>query len=86
MSTEPSSRSADMNMSAISAGLVMSAGEYSALTRNSLAIAARSFSISVTAPKPLISTLAPSLAKARAIPSPIPEVEPVTTAFLPLSI
>jgi len=38
------------------------------------------------APKPLIVTLAPSLASALAMPSPIPEVEPVTTAFFPLSI
>ena len=52
----------------------------------SFSIPARSFSISAAGPKPLIRTLAPSLAKARAMPSPMPEVEPVMTAFLPLSI
>src|SRR4051794_3216880 len=31
-------------------------------------------------------TLAPSLARARAMPSPIPEVEPVTTAVLPFNM
>src|SRR5579859_1728181 len=40
----------------------------------------RSFSISAASPKPLMRTLAPSLASARAMPRPMPLVEPVTTA------
>src|SRR5258708_19105974 len=47
---------------------------------------ARSVSIAALSPKPLIITLAPSLASARAMASPIPEVEPVTTADFPLSM
>src|SRR5215467_6752858 len=47
---------------------------------------ARSLSISSGAPKPLIVTLAPCSASARAMARPIPEVEPVTTAFLPFSM
>src|SRR5262249_2784107 len=43
-------------------------------------------SISAAAPKPLIMTLAPSWARARAMARPIPEVEPVTTAFFPFSM
>src|SRR5512135_1253968 len=40
----------------------------------------RSFSMSAASPKPLMRTLAPSLASARAMPRPMPLVEPVTTA------
>src|SRR6266699_2775898 len=47
---------------------------------------ARSVSIAALSPKPLITTLAPSPAMARAIASPIPEVEPVTTAVFPFSM
>src|SRR5581483_831422 len=49
-------------------------------------MAERSFSMSAGAPKPLITTLAPSFAKARAYASPMPLVEPVTTAFLPVKV
>src|SRR5258708_30737030 len=44
-------------------------------------MAARSFSIAAASPKPLMTTLAPSLAKARAIARPMPLVEPVTMAL-----
>src|SRR5215472_4605189 len=47
-------------------------------------MADRSFSTSAGAPKPLITTLAPAPAKPRAIASPMPLVDPVTTAFLPV--
>src|SRR6266567_19536 len=47
---------------------------------------ARSVSIAAFSPKPLIITLAPCLASARAMASPIPEVEPVTTADFPFSM
>src|SRR5215210_1575404 len=43
----------------------------------------RSFSTSSGLPKPLMTILLPALAKARANASPIPVVEPVTTAVLP---
>src|SRR5882724_307892 len=46
----------------------------------------RSVSIAALSPKPLITTLAPSRAMARAMASPIPEVEPVTTAVFPFSM
>jgi hypothetical protein len=85
-STEPNALSAVLIMAAISAGFAMSAGEWIALMPNSFSSEARSFSIAVLSPKPLITTLAPSCASARAMASPIPEVDPVTTAFFPLSI
>src|SRR3954467_15318897 len=47
---------------------------------------ARSFSISAGAPMPLRTTLAPALAKARAYASPIPLVDAVTTAVLPVNV
>src|SRR5512140_757887 len=47
---------------------------------------ARICSISALSPKPLSMRLAPSAASARAVASPIPEVEPVTSAVLPLSM
>src|SRR6266446_1707956 len=46
----------------------------------------RSFSMSAAAPMPLRTTLAPALAKARAYASPMPLVEPVTTAVLPVNV
>src|ERR1700679_283163 len=46
----------------------------------------RSFSIAAASPKPLMTTLQPSLAKALAIARPMPLVDPVTSATLPLSI
>src|SRR5580704_1565577 len=46
----------------------------------------RSFSIAAASPKPLMVTLAPSAASARAIARPMPDVEPVTSADLPFSM
>src|SRR6476620_2283937 len=46
----------------------------------------RSFSISAGAPMPLRTILAPAPAKARAYASPMPLVEPVTTAVLPVNV
>ena len=73
-------------MSAISAGLVMSAGECTALTLKSVSMPERSFSMSAGAPMPLRTMLAPAPAKARAYASPMPLVEPVTTAVLPVKV
>src|SRR4051812_19912329 len=42
--------------------------------------------ISLPSPKPFRTTFAPSRAKASARPSPMPDVDPVTSAVLPLSI
>ena len=44
---------------------------------------ARSFSIAVLSPKPLIVRFAPSLANARAMARPMPDVEPVTMTDFP---
>ena len=44
------------------------------------------FSLSFSVPSPLMTMLAPSLASARAMPRPMPEVDPVTTAVLPLRV
>src|SRR5947209_662291 len=85
-STEPKVLSPSATIAATSAGLVMSAGECTALTLNSLSMPARSFSISAGVPMPLSTMLAPSAAKARAIASPMPLVDPVTTAVLPVKL
>ncbi len=42
--------------------------------------------MSAGAPMPLRTILAPAAAKARAYASPMPLVEPVTTAVLPVSV
>ncbi len=63
----------------------MSAGEYTARTLKSVSMPERSRSMSAGAPKPLITMLAPAPAKARAIASPMPLVEPVTTAVFPVN-
>src|ERR1700682_6144572 len=47
---------------------------------------ARSASMAGLSPKPLIVTFGPAGPSALAIASPIPEVEPVTTADFPLSM
>src|SRR6266571_2443262 len=86
ISTEPKVFSPSATISAISAGLVMSAGECTALTLKSVSMAERSFSMSAGAPMPLITMLAPAPAKARAYASPMPLVEPVTTAVLPVNV
>src|ERR1700694_1557232 len=85
-STEPNVFSPSAIMSAISAGLVMSAGEWIALTLKSVSVAARSRSMSAGAPMPLMTMLAPAPAKARAYANPMPLVEPVTTAVLPVNL
>src|SRR6185437_1175021 len=53
---------------------------------NSFSSPARSFSIAALSPKPLSMRLAPSFARARAMATPMPDVEPVTSAVLPLSM
>src|ERR1019366_354132 len=53
---------------------------------NSFSSPARSFSIAAASPKPLSMILAPSAASARAVASPMPEVEPVTSAVLPFNM
>src|SRR3954454_18722624 len=45
----------------------------------------RSFSMSAGVPMPLRTILAPAFAKVRAYASPMPLVDPVTTAFLPVN-
>ena len=55
-------------------------------TSCSAAIPARSFSICTASPKPLSMTLQPCAANARAMPSPIPLVEPVTMTDLPFNM
>src|SRR3984957_2473669 len=85
-STDPKVFSPSAIIPSISAGLVMSAGEWIALTLKSLSMAARSLSISAGAPMPLMTMLAPAPAKARAYANPMPLVEPVTTAVLPVNV
>src|SRR6266404_1968348 len=85
-STDPKLFSPSAIITAISPGLVMSAGECTALTLKSASMLARSFSMSAGAPMPLRTMLAPALAKARAYASPMPLVEPVTTAVLPVNV
>src|ERR1700704_3056955 len=86
MSTEPNVLSPSAIISAISAGFVMSAGECTALTLKSVSMPERSRSMSAGTPMPLITTLAPAPAKARAYASPMPLVDPVTTAVLPVNV
>src|SRR6185437_3025031 len=85
-STEPNVFSPSAIISAISAGLVISAGEWTALTLKSVSMPARSFSMSAGIPMPLRTILAPAPAKARAYARPMPLVEPVTTAVLPVNV
>src|ERR1700682_3202204 len=86
ISTEPKVFSPSAIISAISPGLLMSAGEWTALTLKSVSMPPRSFSMSAGAPMPLRTILAPALAKVRAYASPMPLVEPVTTAVLPVKV
>jgi hypothetical protein len=81
MSTPPNFSAAKAIMASISAGLLMSAPWYSARTPWAV-IWARGPSWS---PKPFITMLAPCLASSMAMPRPMPLVEPVTRAVLPLS-
>jgi hypothetical protein len=66
ISTDPNVLPPSAIMPAISAGLVISAGEYAALTPKSVSMSLRSFSMSSALPMPLITILAPALAMARA--------------------
>ena len=84
MSTPPSSCAAARTIAWISAGFEMSAPLKPTFTLNSSARPRRSFSMAAASPKPFSITFAPSAASARAIPSPMPLVEPVTSADLPL--
>jgi hypothetical protein len=64
----------------------MSADEYSTVTLYSAAIADRNFSICAPSPKPLSMTLQPCAANARAMPRPMPLVDPVTMTDLPFNM
>ncbi len=55
-------------------------------TSCSVVIDARNASIAVASPKPLRMTFAPSRANARAMPRPMPLVEPVTSAVFPCNM
>ena len=61
----------------------MLAGLKATLTPKSFAICARSFSIADASPKPFNMTSQPAAASARAMPRPMPLVEPVTIAVFP---
>ena len=63
----------------------MSAGEWTTSTRNSEIILARVSTISSGLPKPLSTIADPAAASARAMPSPMPLVDPVTSDTLPSS-
>src|SRR4051812_10569279 len=63
----------------------MSAGENDTSTLNSADMDACIEAISSVLPKPLSTMLEPAAAKARAMPSPIPLVDPVTIDTLPAS-
>src|SRR5215216_4183782 len=86
ISTLPNSLVAASTMREISAGFAMSAELKLVLTPNSLAICARVLAIAGASPKPFNMTSQPACASARAMPRPIPLVEPVTIATLPVSI
>jgi len=61
-------------------------GLKAARTPNSFAIFVRSCSMAEGSPKPFNITLHPAPANARAMPRPIPLVEPVMIAVLPFGI
>ena len=82
-STPPSSVVARFIIATIVSGFVMSAGSNSTLTRCSEARRERSRSISAASPKPFRMRFAPSCASRVAMPRPMPEVDPVTSAVLP---
>src|SRR3954469_9557419 len=86
ISTDPKVSWPSAIIFAISSGLDMSAGELTAFTLKSFSMLERSCSMSAGVPNPLITTLAPALAKARAHANPMPLVDPVTTADLPVSV
>ena len=72
-------------ISAIASGFVMSAAEYPTSTPNSLAIWSLVLATSLATPKPFSTTADPASASARAMPSPMPLVDPVTSEILPAS-
>jgi len=78
-------RAAWLSMAAISIGLDTSAALW--LTGAPYAdTSASAASMAALEPKPLRSTAAPCVASVRAMPSPIPLVEPVTTATRPFNV
>jgi hypothetical protein len=87
--TRMSSRPDDLRVfsiiSRMSAGFDMSAGEYDTRTLKSEAIFACASATSSGLPKPLRTISDPAAAKARAMPRPIPLVDPVTSDTLPAS-
>ena len=72
-------------ISRIAVGLDMSAGEKVTRTLKSAAIFACTSATSSGLPKPLRTISEPAAAKARAMPKPIPLVDPVTSDTLPAS-
>ena len=72
-------------ISRIDSGLDMSAPEYDTSTLNSAAISACARVISSALPKPLSTIRDPAPASARAMPRPMPLVEPVTSETFPIS-
>ena len=86
MSKEPSVFSAVLIMSAISAGLVMSARRIDRLDAELLFDPGALFLDVGGRAEAVDQDVGAVLGKSRAMPSPIPEVEPVTTAFFPLSM
>ena len=85
MSRPPSVACVVATRSAISAGLVMSAGWQATFMPLSPASSPASLWSAAPSPSPFTITLQPAPAKARAMARPIPLVDPVTSATLPLS-
>ena len=67
----------------MSAGFDMSAAEYAVSTSKVLPMSSRIAAICVLSPKPFSITGMPCAANARAMPRPMPLVEPVTMATRP---
>ena len=86
ISTLPSSRVAASTICCISAGLAKSAELKATRTPKSFAICARSRSIADASPKPFNMTSHPAPASARAMPRPMPLVDPVTIAAFPFKL
>src|SRR3954464_8667326 len=82
MSTAPNLSIAFFIIAAIAAGFVMSAPSYTTCTPFFAARSFRSASICAASPKPFNTILAPSTANRVAMPRPMPDVEPVTSAVL----
>jgi hypothetical protein len=84
-SRRPSDATVVSIISAIESGLDMSAPEYCTATPNSSASSTFVAEISSGLPKPLSTTADPAAASARAMPRPIPLVEPVIRETRPAS-